>query len=104
MFEVVSPLGTPSKVGEVRSVKRPADLSNKTIGEVINGVYFSGKVLPMIRELLQKRYPGIKVIPFTEFPTQWTMGTTQDLLERPKAAVALLRQKGCDAVITAMGG
>ncbi len=103
MFEVLSPLGSPNKVDEVRSVKRLADLSNKTVCEVINGFFFSDKVMSTLRELLKKRYPGIKVIPYTEFPAQWTMGTTQDLLERPKTTAALIKQKGGDAVIVGMG-
>ena len=103
MYEVLSPLGD-TEVTEVNPVGRPSDLNNKTVCEVINGAFKSDIALPVIREMLQKRYPGIKIIPYSEFPVQWVMGSTQDLLQRVDTTVAHLVEKGCDAVITGVGG
>lgn len=103
MYEVLSPTGETG-ISEMPVVSRLSDLRNKTICEVINGTFKSQTVFPILRELLQKRYPGIRVIPYTEFPIQWVMGTTQDLLQQVHGAVTKMTQKGCDAVITGFGG
>lgn len=58
---------------------------------------------PIIRELLQKRYPGLRVIPYTEFPVQDVHCSTREQLERVDATVALAIEKGCDALITGNG-
>ena len=49
----------------------------------------------MIRELLKKRYPDIKFIPYTEFPN--TADKISDNEELPDIVLA----RGCDAVIGA---
>ena len=103
IFEVLSPLGE-SVVEEAPSTDYFSDWSGKTICEVSNGLFKSGETFSVIRELLQKRYPGIKIIPYTEFPVQWVIGETQDLLERANRTVSLLKEKGCDAVIVGNGG
>ncbi|MBI2910091.1 MAG: hypothetical protein HYX92_20815 [Chloroflexi bacterium] len=58
---------------------------------------------PIIRELLQKRYRDVKVIPYTEFPLQSVVGTTSGLRQRVDETLALALQKGCDAMITGNG-
>ena len=103
MYEVLSPLGE-STVKVAPAVPRLSDLRGKTICEVTNGSFKSDVTFSIIRELLQKRYPDLRVIPYSEFPIQWVAGHTTDLLERVDTAVALMLQKGCDAVITGNGG
>ncbi len=60
--------------------------------------------LSQIAELLKKRYPDIKVIPHTEFPNQAPTGETAELLKLTETTVALLKEKGCDGLITGLGG
>ncbi|MFC1862150.1 hypothetical protein ACFLT4_04000 [Chloroflexota bacterium] len=103
MYEVLSPLGEVV-VEDVSSVRRLSDLKGKTICEVGNGAFRAGTILPMIGELLKKRYPGLQVIPHTAFPVQAPTGNTEDLLKEVDTAVALMKEKGCDALITATGG
>ncbi|MBI2906672.1 MAG: hypothetical protein HYX92_03330 [Chloroflexi bacterium] len=102
MYRVVSPRGEPT-VEVAGSAPRLSDLSGKTVCEVWNGGFRGFVTFPIIRELLQKRYPGVKVIPYTEFPIQDVHGNTDQLLERVRAMVELALQKGCDAVITGNG-
>ena len=103
MYEVLSPLGE-STVEVPATVRFLPDLKGKTICEVRNGLFKSEVSFPIIRELLQKRYPDLKVIPYSEFPTQWAQPHTAEILKRVDTAVALMVQKGCDAVITGNAG
>ena len=98
LFEVVWPLG--------RSVSQPVnpappltDLNGKTIGELWDGVFKGDQMFPIIREELRNRYPGIKFVEFS------SLGNTHGSNERDYVAALphLLRQHGCDAVISAVG-
>ena len=103
MYDVLSPLGEPvAKVS--RLAPRVSDLSGKTVCEVSNGQFMSHVSFPIIRELLQKRYSGIKIIPYTEFEDQRVDGSTEQILGRAETAVAQMAQGRCDAVITGNGG
>ncbi len=102
MYEVLSPLGEPTV--EVARPRPPLpNLRGKTICEVTNSSFRSELTFPIIRELLQKRYPDIKVIPYSEFPIQWLSQDTTTIKQRVATAVALMLEKGCDAVITGNG-
>ena len=102
MYEVVSPRGEPT-IKKVSGAPRISDLRGKTVCEVWNRGFRGVVTFPIIRELLQKRYPGVKVIPYTEFPLQDVHGSTSQVLEHADAAVALAIEKGCDAMITGNG-
>ncbi|MBI2906239.1 MAG: hypothetical protein HYX92_01145 [Chloroflexi bacterium] len=102
MYKVLSPLGEPIAEA-VGAAPRLSDLSGKTICEVWNGQFRGDIAFPMLRQLLQERYPGVKVIPYTEFPKTDVIGSTKLLQERTDTAVALAVQRGCDAIITGMG-
>ncbi len=107
MYEVVSPVGETTIARVVKAPLLPSDLNGKTVGEIAgSGTGFKYDVtFPIIRELLHQRYPGVKVIPYTEFPVQNPSGfTTEQLLENAEATAALARQKGCDAVIVGNAG
>jgi hypothetical protein len=99
-FEVLTPIGEPSAKQET-SAKRVKDLNGMTICQVTNGHYKADVVLPAVGELIKKRFPGAKVIPWTEFPI---IDTLSDIDERLKQFSALLREKGADAVISSTGG
>ncbi|MBI2910248.1 MAG: hypothetical protein HYX92_21610 [Chloroflexi bacterium] len=102
MYSALSPLGEPT-IEKASAAPRISDLSGKTVCEVWNGVFRGDITFPIIRELLQKRYPGVKVIPYTEFPIPDNRGTTAELLRRVDAIVAQAIQRGCDAMIVGNG-
>ncbi len=88
----------PSGVTEVtrKNAPRLDTLEGKTICQVwTSGIFRGEEVHPVLTELLQKRFPTAKVIPYTEFPTSYP---------RDWDGVAeLLKNRGCDAVITGPG-
>lgn len=102
MSKIVSPLGEPTVEVGAASPRLP-DLAGKTICEVWNGAYKGEIMFPILRELLQKRFPGIKIVPYTEFPRQYTHLSTRELHERVDATVSAAREKGCDAMIIGNG-
>ena len=105
-LRVVSPLGEP--IGEIGSLApRLETIEGKTVCEIWNGG-FDGKVtFPIIEKMLKKHYPGINIVPWTEFPlTTMASGAmrgekSSEILDVVR--VALQRNK-CDAVITGNGG
>ncbi len=102
MYKVVSPRGETT-VEVVASRSRLGDLSGKTVCEIWNSSFRGDVTFGVIRELLQERFPQVKVIPYTEFPQTSVQGGTNQLLEKVDAAIALAKEKGCDAVITGNG-
>ena len=97
-FEVVWPLG---RFVSAPVVPAPAlsDLNGKTVGELWDWVFRGDQMYSVINDELRKRYPDIKIIDHT------TLGNTHALGEREYVANLpnLLRQLGCDAVISATG-
>ncbi|MBI2910330.1 MAG: hypothetical protein HYX92_22020 [Chloroflexi bacterium] len=102
MYEVLSPLGE-STAEALAAAPRVSDLKGKTVCEVWNGGFRGQVAFPIIRELLQKRYPGVRIVPYTEFPTEYIIGDSGQLKERVDQVVAHATQLGCDAMITGMG-
>ena len=99
MYEVVSPLGESTQ--EVRQLApRLYTLEGKTICEVYNGGFRGDRTFPLIRELLKKRYPTIKFIPYSEIPES-NVHAIEDVV---KALPDVFRQKGCDALISGNAG
>jgi len=66
-MKVVSPL-VLYVVATSGRAKRIGDLNGKTIGEVWNGVFKGDVTFPIIRKMLQDRYPALKIVPYTAFP------------------------------------
>ena len=103
-FSVVGPVseevgkGVPEE--KVGIAPRLADLNGKTVCEVWNGRFRGDALFPIIREQLKKRYPGVKVIPYTESSLLEVSGDTDELCE---SLLESLLQKGCDAVIAGVG-
>lgn len=101
-LNVVSPEGLEAV--ERRGPARRLDtLDGKTVGEVWNGVFKGDVTFPMIRAQLQARYPGLRIVPYTEFPH--APGTDNPARQRALATeiAALAKEKGCDAVISGNG-
>lgn len=99
---VISPEGVEI-VDSVAVAPRLADLNGKTVGEIWNGVFRGNETFPVLRARLQQRFPGVRIIPYTEFPH--TSGDdrahAQQGAAREIAAAAVA--KGCDAVIIGNG-
>ncbi|MFC1986561.1 hypothetical protein ACFLWC_06195 [Chloroflexota bacterium] len=88
-IEVYNPTGTI----EITQLYAPrlADLNGKTICELSNFTWEDQRTFPLIRKLLKKQFPDVKIVPFTEF--QDIYGTEADALSKA------LREKGCDGAI-----
>src|SRR5574342_256502 len=103
-LRVVSPVGEKISAPAVPLAPRPETLEGKTVCEIWNAGFMGEAVFPIVEELLRERYPGIKIIPYAEFPLVGigSLGpaTRAKTLETVRVTLA---QKGCDAVITGMG-
>ncbi len=94
-LEVLNPTGA----AEITHLHAPRldTLAGKTIGELWNRSFRGDSTFPLIREALQRQFPGVKIIPYTEFP----VGVTE--IDSDKTA-DLIKQKGCQAVIVGNAG
>ena len=102
-MKVISPEGLP--LSAAGTVSRPLDdLSGKTIGEVYNN-HFKGELMfSTYRRLLKEKYPGIRIIPFDEFPIVYVGGDAASQKRIAKEIAAIAKEKGCHAIITGNGG
>jgi|SRR5687767_1499231 hypothetical protein len=102
-MKVISPEGLP--LSATGGVSRPlGDLSGKTIGEVYNN-HFKGELMfETYRRLLKEKYPGIRIIPFDEFPIVYVGGDAASQKRVAKEIAALAKERGCHAIITGNGG
>lgn len=100
---VISPEGLPQRAAS--SASRHLDtLDGKTIGEVYNN-HFKGELMfQTYRRLFKERYPGIKIIPYTEFPIVYVGGDPVSQKQTAKDIAALAKQWQVDAIITGNGG
>lgn len=101
-LEVVSPIGSEA-VKSTGIAPRLSDLNGKTVGEVWNGVFKGDVTFPLIRRLLKQKYPGVKIVPYTEFYHLPGSDVPEHQRELARQVVATARQKGCDALITGNG-
>jgi hypothetical protein len=101
--KVISPEGLP--LGAAGEASRPlADLSGKTIGEVYNN-HFKGELMfRTYRRLFEEKYPGVKIIPYDQFPIVYVGGDAASQKRIAKEIAALAKAKGVDAIITGNGG
>ena len=102
-MKVISPEGLP--LGATGGASRPLDdLEGKTIGEVYNN-HFKGELMfRTYRRLLEQKYPGIKIIPYDQFPIVYVGGDAASQKRVAKEIAAIAREKGCHAIITGNGG
>lgn len=100
---VISPVGLQG--GERKSISRRLDtLNGKTVCEVYNNHFKGEQMFRIYRELLQERYEGVTVIPYTEFPLVFVGGDAASQRTAARQIAALAKEKGCDAVISGNGG
>jgi hypothetical protein len=100
---VISPEGVP--LGVTQNISAHLDtLEGKTIGEVYNN-HFKGELMfQTYRRLFKQKYPGVKIIPYTEFPIVYVGGDPASQRKIAQQVAALARERGCDALITGNGG
>jgi hypothetical protein len=102
-WAVMSPEGLP--LGATGAVSRPLGiLEGKTIGEVYNNHFRGELMFQTYRRLFQERYPGIRIIPFDQFPIVYVGGDAASQKKVAREIAALAKEKGCDAIITGNGG
>ena len=94
-MEVYNPTGIVETTNS--HAPRLNTLGGKTLCEITNGEYEYQRMFPFIRELLQERFPDIKIIHFTEFPIGMTPIDVDGIGE-------LVKEKGGDGVIVGNGG
>jgi hypothetical protein len=97
-LEVFVPNGSDRDSNKYPYARRLADLNGKTIGEVSNRLWASDRIFPLIRELLKQRFPDVRFVPYTEFPS----GSDRIMDNEDLGELALA--KGYDAVIGASAG
>ena len=95
MLEVLTPTGAV-ETSHLHAARLDT-LAGKTIGELWHSRFRGDEMFPLIREALQKEFPGVKIIPYTEFP----MGITEIDSEQ---TADLIKQKGCQGVIVGNAG
>ena len=103
-LEVVSPLGATVSEQVTSLAPRLDTLEGKTVCEIWNGGFMGDVAFPIIEDMLRKRFPTVRVIPYTEFPltTMVSMEPTKKHKVLDAVRKAIL-EKGCDAVITGNG-
>ncbi|HEX2829619.1 MAG TPA: hypothetical protein VHP37_24960 [Burkholderiales bacterium] len=99
---VLSPEGLDA-VKRTGPAPRLSSLEGKTVCEVWNGVFKGDVTFPIIRAQLRARYPGVRIVPYTELPH--APATDHPARQRALALeiAALVKAKGCDAVISGNG-
>ncbi len=90
-LEVHNPTGAVEVVQQ--HAARLPDLNGHTLGELSNGVWEDGRTFAFLRGELLKRFPGVNIVPYTEFP----IGSIEIDNER---VIDQLLARGCEAVIT----
>jgi hypothetical protein len=87
-------LFNPTGAIEISNLFAPrlTGLSGKTICEVSDGLWEDHRTFPIIRQLLRKRFPDAKIIPYTELPVGPPNIDVDNIGD-------IVKKKGCQAVI-----
>ncbi len=97
VYKVLWPRGR--RTGEVIAFAERLDsLEGKTVCELWDGLFRGDEIFPMLKKELSERYPGVKVVPWTEFPKDGDHGFPDW-----KAHPNVMAEKGCDGVMVATG-
>ena len=100
---VISPVGLEGR--ERKNISQPIDtLHGKTVCEVFNNHFKGKQMFEIYRQLLDKRFTGVKVIPYTQFPIIYVGGDAASQRTAAEKIATLAKEKGCDALISGNGG
>ena len=100
---VISPEGLPQRT--VNRASRHLDtLNGKTIGEVYNNHFKGEQMFRAYRRLFKARYPGIKIIPYDQFPIVYVGGDPASQKQTVADIARLAKEWEVDAIITGNGG
>lgn len=104
VYRVVSPLGDPA-VKMIAMAPRLNTLNGKTVCLVWNKAFKADITLPVIGKSLKDKYPDIKIIPHTEIDAA-IQAVSRENPSADEAAIlrAVLKENGCDALISGNGG
>jgi hypothetical protein len=102
-YAVVSPLGRRDAQW-IDMAPRLDTLEGKTVCELWNQSFKSNITFPVIREMLRQKYPGVKIVPYTEMPPHHMLENPGVTNAASEALIAALKAKQCDAVISGNGG
>lgn len=103
IYKVMSPLGE-STVKMTLMAPRPDTLAGKTVCMVWNNAFKSDVTHPVIGEELKKKYPGVKIVQYTDMPNAFLPEPAGTPRKQSEALQALYKEKGCNAVISGNGG
>ncbi len=103
VYSVVSPLGD-STTKVITMVPRLNTLAGKTVCMVWNHAFKADITLPAIGESLKDKYPGIRIIPYTEIDAASRAAGRKGSLTEAETWQGVFKEKGCDAVISGNGG
>ena len=98
-YEVVWPLGKSAARSSIELSPPVSDLNGKTIGELWDFMFKGDQMFAIIREQLKERFPGVKFVDSRTFGNIHGSSEAEVIAALPD----LLRQHGCDAVISAVG-
>ena len=99
---VVSPLGV-QVIEQKTAAPRLPDLAGKKVAEIWNGVFKGEETFPVMREMFRRRFPQTTIVPYTEFPHFPGDDRPQAQQEVARQIAQLVREKGCDAIISGNG-
>jgi len=97
-YAVLWPLGRRASTA-IAPAQRHRDLAGKTICELWDLMFRGEEIYPLIRQELNKRYPGIRFVDHSAFGN--IHGAKQS--ELVAALPDMLKRHGCDAVISGIG-
>ena len=65
-YDMLWPLSRKA-VKKSAAAKRVPDLNGKVICELWDVIFRGETIYPLVREYIQKRFPGVKFVPYSEF-------------------------------------
>jgi hypothetical protein len=98
-YQVVWPLGK-LKHQNVTLKPRIPDLNGKTICELSDFIFRGEEIFPAVREEIRKIYPDIKFVEYNHFGNIHGSNEAEVIRSLP----SMLKEYGCDGVISGIGG
>ena len=100
----INPVGKAEEIGTFPLAPRLDTLEGKTICLIANGSFKSNITLSVIAEMLSREHPSATVVPYTEMPRSLKAPAPGKETSERTELVTVLKEKGCEAVISGNGG